>query len=108
MGVAENKGDTLTYCILAENKQVLARSLTHPVDDKEIKHRAEQAGEILDPAADDKSKISLDLLSEIVKLPIPEIDPTTINVFNVQDCIGLEFIKKDKQGILTESKVIEV
>ena len=32
LGVAENKGDALTYWILAENKQVLARSLVRPVE----------------------------------------------------------------------------
>eukprot|EP00957_Ditylum_brightwellii_P071718 5451774-Ditylum_brightwellii.AAC.1 len=36
LGVAENKGDTITYWILADNNQVLARSLIRPVTDQEL------------------------------------------------------------------------
>ena len=98
-GVAENKGDTLTYWILIENKQVLAQSLVRPVDDHGVNHSVEEKGEILDPAANEEesSNVSLDLLSEVVNSTVPEIDPTTINgPFNAQDHIGLKFIKKDK------------
>ena len=32
MGIAENKGDNLTYWILTDNKQVIARSVVHPAN----------------------------------------------------------------------------
>eukprot|EP00957_Ditylum_brightwellii_P129636 9889195-Ditylum_brightwellii.AAC.1 len=44
LGVAENKGDTLTYWILTENKQVLTCSLMRPVDEHEINHCASRSG----------------------------------------------------------------
>eukprot|EP00957_Ditylum_brightwellii_P085880 6533147-Ditylum_brightwellii.AAC.1 len=48
LGVAENKGDTLTYWILADNKQVLACSLIRPRTDQEQNQRVSQNSEILD------------------------------------------------------------
>ena len=42
--VAANKGNTLAYWILAENKQVSIQSFICPVDDKRIFKRAEQLG----------------------------------------------------------------
>ena len=50
LGVAENKGDALTYWILADNNQVLARSLICPVDEKELNARTAEPGESIDPA----------------------------------------------------------
>ena len=111
LGVAENKGDTLTYWILTENKKVLAQSLVHPVDDHEVNHTVEEKGNILDPAANEEksSGVSLDLLSKVVNSSVPEIDPTTINfLFNAQDHIRLEFIQKDMRGVHTKTNVIEV
>ena len=72
MGVAENKGDTLTYWILTENKQVLACSLVRPVDEHEINHQASQSGEILDPAVEEVegSQPTLDLLLDLVNSPM--------------------------------------
>ena len=115
LGVAENKGDTLTYWILADNKQVLARSLVRPVEDSEINHCCPNSREILDPAVEDiegskteKGQPKLDFLSNIVKSPTPEVDVTKINSFNVQDHIGLEFVRKDQRDVLCKTKVIEV
>ena len=113
LGVAENKGDTLTYWILADNKQVLARSLIRPITDQEQNLRVPQPGEILDK---DVAQVegspppapALDLLSEIVNSPTPTFDPTNINGFNPNDHLGMEFIHMDKQGIPTKATIMEV
>jgi len=113
LGVAENKGDTLTYWILSDNKTVIARSLVRPVEDYEVNKRTPEAGEILDPIAA-KSEGSppaspgLDLLSEMCNSSPPEFDITQINGFNANDHIGLEFLKKDSRNVPAKAKVIEV
>eukprot|EP00957_Ditylum_brightwellii_P054872 4159388-Ditylum_brightwellii.AAC.1 len=48
-GVAENKSDALTYWILADNKQVLSRSLVCPVQENKANQQTPVAGEVLDP-----------------------------------------------------------
>ena len=110
MGVAENKGDTLTYWVLTENKQVLALSLVRPVEENEINHQASQSGEILDPVVEEveKSQPTLDLLSDIVNSPMPVVDPSEINGFDATEHIGFEFVRKDKRKVPTKTKVIEV
>mmetsp|Transcript_1296 Transcript_1296/g.1575 ORF Transcript_1296/g.1575 Transcript_1296/m.1575 type:complete len:358 (+) Transcript_1296:276-1349(+) len=55
-----------------------------------------------------KQDFSLDLLSELVNSPTPIWDPTTVNGFEAKDHIDFEFIHKDKRGIPTKAKVIEV
>ena len=121
LGVAENKGDTLTYWVLAENKQVLARSLVRPMDENEMNKRTKEAEEIHDPVveevegsqndskqANNEQLPSLDLLSDIVNSPTPVLDPSEINGFDASKHIGLEFVHKDSQQIPTKAKVIEV
>ena len=39
MGVAENKGDALTYWILTDDGQLLAQSLVQPLKDSEENRR---------------------------------------------------------------------
>eukprot|EP00957_Ditylum_brightwellii_P103265 7870580-Ditylum_brightwellii.AAC.1 len=115
--MAENKGDTLTYWILADNQQVLACSLVHPVNDAEINPHTLDSGESKDQAVveiegskpEKKSTLpSLDLLLEMVNSPMPEFDPSDIDGFDASKHIGLEFIRKDKYEVPTKAKVIEV
>eukprot|EP00957_Ditylum_brightwellii_P038616 2919163-Ditylum_brightwellii.AAC.1 len=73
----ENKGDTLAYWILSDNKQVLARSLVRPIDEHEVNKQTPAPGEILDPAVTEiegsqqQTAPTMDLLSELVNSPMP-------------------------------------
>ena len=111
IGVAENKGDTLTYWILAENNQVLARSLAHPVEGFEQNIRCKETGETSDKSVAEiegsqNSKISLDLLSDLVNSPTPEFDATEVNGLN--EHIGFEFVRNYSRKVPTKVKVVEV
>ena len=113
LGVAENKGDVLTYWILTENQTVLARSLVRPVQDFEVNKRCPEPSESLDPVVRDfegseKADVKIDLLSDIVKSTSPEVNITTINDFNTSEHIGFEFIRKDQQDVPAKTKIIEV
>ena len=115
IGVAENKGDTLTYWVLTENKQVLARSLVCPADTPEKNQRVLEPGEPTDPVLREiegseiegspPQEPQLDLLSDLVNSPMPVFDPTE---FEAKDHIGFEFVHTDKQEIPTKAKVIEI
>ena len=100
----------MTYWVLMENKQVLARSLVRPVEENEINHQASQSGEILDPVVEEVegSQPTLDLLSDIVNSPMPVVDPSEINGFDATEHIGFEFVRNDKRKVPTKTKVIEV
>eukprot|EP00957_Ditylum_brightwellii_P038131 2883497-Ditylum_brightwellii.AAC.2 len=113
LGIAENKGNALTYWILADNKQVLARSLVSLVQENEANKQAPVAGEVLDPDAVEvegsgTKDISLNLLLEIVNSLTPVLDPTEVNGFQPEQHIGLEFIHKDDKGVPTKATVVEV
>ena len=91
IGVAENKGDTLTYWTLAENQQVLARSLVRPVSSSEINLRCQEPSEIVDPGVaevegSNSNDDTLNLLSDLVNSDPPEFDTTAIN--GLKDQIG--------------------
>ena len=111
LGVTENKGDTLTYWILTEGNQVLARSLVRLVEEFEENKRCREPGETLDDSVKEvegsqDSKIKLDLLSELVNSHTPEVDITEID--GLKDHIGFEFVRKDSREVPTKAKVIEI
>eukprot|EP00957_Ditylum_brightwellii_P147392 11223810-Ditylum_brightwellii.AAC.1 len=115
--VAENKGNTLTYWILADNKQVLACSLICPLTYQGQNQQVPQPQEILDrdvakvegsQVSSQASNLQLDLLSDLVNSPTPTVDSTNINCFNPNDHIGMEFIHMDKKGIPTKVTIMEV
>eukprot|EP00957_Ditylum_brightwellii_P138031 10523219-Ditylum_brightwellii.AAC.1 len=112
LGVTENKGDSLTYWILTESNQVLARSLVRPMEENKLNKQTQEAGETLDLAVTEiegsESATNLDLLSDLVNSAMPEVDPLMINGFQADNLIGLVFIHKDKCGVPTKAKVIEV
>ena len=71
------------------------------------------SGEVLDPAADGvegrlKATPDLDLLSDLAISSPPEIDLSNINGFDATKHVGEQFVREDKQQILTETKIIEV
>ena len=105
MGVAENKGDALTYWILAENETLLARSCVRPLSEAEPNLRAED----VDPPDESKSDgfegrdvkpVQLDLHSEIQNAKPPDFDPTMV--------IGATFIREDDRQVPTKTTVMEV
>eukprot|EP00957_Ditylum_brightwellii_P022187 1673981-Ditylum_brightwellii.AAC.1 len=97
-----------------DNKQVLTRSLVRPVDDKEPNLRTNNSGEALDMAVAEfegsqpETQSELNLLSELVKSPIPTVDSSEINGFDIREHISLEFIRKDQCEAPTKATVIEV
>ena len=52
-------------------------------------------------------KAAFDLLSELVKVPAQEIDPSR-TYFDANGHIGLEFLRKNPQGVPSKTKVMEV
>lgn len=124
IGVAENKGDALTYWIYTEQGTVLARSLVRPVEDKEINKRAplnsgdhdEIPGESfrgdnydIKPELDD---FKLDMLSELANSNMPTVEKTEYSPespgFDPNNHLGMQFIRKDQAGVPTKTTVTEV
>ena len=101
LGVAENQGDALTYFILAENNQILSRSLVRPITDTEKNLRCPVSTEQNDPEVaviegsndPDVSSDKLRLLSVAVNSITPEFDPSQVNgsVPDLSKFIGAEF-----------------
>ena len=96
VGIAENKGDALTYWVVTEDNTVLARSVVRSAVDGEPNLRAEGSGE----SNKTVTSTTMDLLSEISGGSSGRIDCT--------DWIGMSFIKADPKGIPTKTTVIEV
>ena len=99
----------MTYWILRDNNTVIARSLVRPVEGYEINKRCNiNDSHSNDIEGSDQTAPTLDLLSEMVNIPPPEIDITEINGLISKDHIGFEFIKNDVRNVPIKSKVIEV
>ena len=101
-GVAENKGDALTYWILTDKNTLLARSLVRPVSDRENLRT-----ETPMPPSDDtevtgsrQSGVQLDLLGEMANSQCPEFDPSMH--------MGYTFVREDKRSVPTKTSVVEV
>ena len=99
-----------------DNEQVLLRSLVRPMNDKEVKKSCSNndevlnlvVGEIEGSKTSETENINLNFLSEIVNSPIPEVDIIQVNSFDAREHIGMEYIKKNKGGVPTIVKMIEV
>ena len=92
LGVAENKGDALTYLILADNFQVLTWSLVPPITDTKKNLRCPMTTKQYDPAVariegsdEDEPDVPSErfrMVSEAVNTDIPKFDPTQVNGLN--------------------------
>ena len=109
LGVTKNMGDTLTYWILADNNEILARLLVQPVEDGEVNKCVETL----------QRDLSLDLLSDcmINEQPIKDdtLDLSRVNgvtssndQFDPNNHIELQFIQTDKNNVPTRTEVVEV
>ena len=133
LGVAENKGDALTYYILTENKQILVHLLVRPITNTEAKLRCptstilhnSNASEIekgsngynnskSSKVSPEKLSLDMGLLSELVNSNAPEFDPMQVNWYNAPNgqelykFIGVKFVFKDKCNVSFQAKVIKV
>ena len=95
---------------------MLARSLVRPVDEKDKNKRVSfddtddnsVVGEVVGSKTSDKNELELDLLTEMVNSNTPEVDITTVNGFDANDHVGMEFVKKDKRDVPTKVTVVKV
>ena len=105
MGVAENKGGALTYWILTEDGQLLARSLVRPLKASEKNKRVENETDGSDSHSNglegrQEPTVQLDLHSELQKARPVNFDPTTT--------LGISFVREDSRNIPTKTTVMEV
>ena len=105
MGVAENKGDTLTYWILTEDGQLLARSLVRPLKDSEQNKRVEIGADSLDSQSNSlegrqEPTVQLDLHSDLQRARPVNFDPTTV--------LGVSFVGEDSHNVPTKTTIMEV
>jgi hypothetical protein len=101
-GVAENKGDALTYWILTDKKTIIARSLVRPTENRE-NLRTETTLPKQDAGATgsgEKSGVKLDLLTEMANSKCPDFDPSLH--------MGYTFVREDKRSVPTKTSVVEV
>ena len=93
LGIAENKGDALTYWILTEQNTVLARSVVRSAEEGEPNKRAVKMKE-------ENPKSDLDLLSDLSGGASADIDTS--------DWKGMKFLMPDSRGVTTTTTVVEV